>query len=151
MNIIIIAFFVGSIFAIGLTMVASAQLTAEEHNIRFAYAESIVRNANGQLVSYIENHRMAVIDVNHLNSILDYEVTLGDADVFATEIDGEVHEWIRMTKPQSFDEPTVRSTTQLGSLVEGSPVIGLSFTHDAYVFDAGDKLTVVWTVVRPFV
>jgi len=150
MNSLPIIFIVASVFALGFTLVASAQTPVDRNDIRFAYAESVIRNADGQLVSYIENHRMAIISTIHLNQILDYEITLGNSEILATEIDGVMHEWIRMEKPNYFENATVRSTTQLGSLFDGEQAVAISFTHDAYVIDRGDELTVLWTIARPF-
>ena len=151
MNTVAIIFVIVSIFALGYSLVVSAQTPVDRNDIRFAYAESIVRNADGQLVAYIENHRMAIVSSVHLNQILDYEILFGDADLIATEIDGVMHQWIRLEKPNYFENATVRSTTQLGSMFEGEPAVAISFTHDAYVLDKGDELMVVWTIARPHV
>jgi len=149
MNPLAIIFIVVSVFVLGFSLVASAQTPLDRNDIRFAYAESVIRNADGQLVSYIENHRMAIVSPIHLNQILDYEILFGDGKLIATEIDGVMHQWIRMEKPNHFDNATVRSTTQLGSMFEGKHAVAISFTHDAYVLDKGDVLTVLWTFARP--
>jgi hypothetical protein len=131
------------------TLFAYAQSSADEDGIRFVYAQSIIRNAHGQLISYLETFRIGLNDPERLNSVASYEVNFGKKEFVETEIDGIPHQWIKVDRPSTFDAKTVRSTTILGDVIDGKPVAFASFANDGYNIDAGDVLTVRWTIARP--
>jgi hypothetical protein len=139
---------VGTVLALS-TLFAYAQTSANEDGIRFVYAQSIIRNAHGQLISYLETFRIGLNDVERLNSVASYEVNFGKKEFVVTEIDGISHQWIKVDRPSTFDAKTVRSTTILGDVIDGKPVSFASFANDGYNIDAGDVLTVRWTIARP--
>lgn len=148
MNKIIISFFFVLIFNINLFNYAYSQ-TIDNNEISFIYAVSVVRNSDGDLVSYLETSRIKIVDPEMLNNILDYEVNFGGKNVVITEFNGVQHEWIKFSRPQTFNENTVRSTTALGDIIDGQPKLAAIFTHDGYSIAIGDELTIMWTVARP--
>lgn len=131
------------------TLFAYAQTSASEDGVRFVYAQSIIRNAHGQLISYLETFRINLVDPEKINSVASYEVNFGKKEFVVTEIDGTPHQWIKIDRPSTFDAKTVRSTTILGDVVNGKSVAFAAFANDGYNIDAGDELTVRWTVARP--
>ena len=138
---------IGIVFGISFILFASAQ-TPDDSKISFIYAESIVKNSDGKMVSYQETSRIKIVDTERLNEILDYEVNFGKKDVIETKIDGIPHQWIKFSRLTMFDDETVRATTALGDVVNGTTKIATIFTHDGYAIDKGDELNIIWIVAR---
>jgi len=126
----------------------SAQSEEEDDGFFFIYAESIVRNIDGWLVSYQEAERIALTDPKRFNEILDFEITLGERDAVVTEIDDEYYQWIRVTRFSGYDAITSRSTSALGDTINGTHYPAVTYTHDALIMDKGDDITIIWTAVR---
>lgn len=138
-----------TVFALSTILIAFAQTPADNDGIRFIYAQSIIRNAQGQLISYLETFRINLIAPDRINSVASYEVNFGKKEFVVTEIDGIKHQWIKIDRPAKFDAKTVRSTTILGDVKDGKTVSFAAFANDGYNIDAGDELIVRWTVARP--
>jgi len=150
MNHSLLIFSIIGIFASSAILIASAQEQEKDDNdISFIYAQSIVRNADGQLVSYLETFRIGIIEPQRLNNVADYELNFGEKEYVITEIEGIPHQWIKFNRPATFDSKTVRAVTSLGAVEDGQDVTFAVFTHDGYNLDAGDELTVRWTIARP--
>jgi len=129
-------------------LMASAQSEEEDYGFFFIYAESIVKNIDGWLVSYQEAERIALTDPKRFSEILDFEITLGERNVVVTEIDDAYYQWIRVTRFSGYDAITSRSTSALGDTINGTHYPAVSYTHDALIMDKGDDITVIWTAVR---
>ena len=138
-----------TVFALSTILFAFAQTPADNEGIRFVYAQSIVRNAHGQLISYLETFRINLIDPAGLNSVASYEVNSGKKEFVVTEIEGIPHQWIKIDRPITFDAKTVRALTFLGAVTDEQQLVYVAFLNDGYNIDAGDELTVRWTVARP--
>ena len=138
-----------TVFALSTVLIAFAQTPADDNGIRFIYAQSIVRNSEGQLISYLETFRIDLIAPDRVNSVASYEVNSGEKEFVVTEIDGKQYQWIKINRPIKFDAKTVRSLTFLGDIIDGQAVPFVVFTNDGYNIDAGDELIVRWTVARP--
>jgi len=138
-----------TVFALSTILIAFAQTPVDNDGIRFIYAQSIIRNAQGQLISYLETFRINLAAPDRINSVASYEVNFGKKEFVVTEIDGIKHQWIKIDRPSKFDAKTVRSTTILGDVIDGKTVSFAAFANDGYNIDAGDVLTVRWTVARP--
>jgi len=136
------------IFASSAIIIASAQ-EQEDDGIRFIYAQSIIRNSDGQLVSYLETFRINLLDPQRVSNVADYELNVGEREFVLTEIDGIPHQWIKINRPTTFESKTVRSMTILGDEIDGVNVPFAIFSNDGYNIDAGDELTVRWTVAKP--
>ncbi len=142
-------FSVVTVFALSTVLIAFAQTPADDNGISFIYAQSIVRNSEGQLISYLETFRINLIAPDRVNSAASYEVNFGKKEFVVTEIDGKPHQWIKINRPITYDAKTVSSTTILGDVIDGKEVSYATFGNDGYNIDAGDELTVRWTVARP--
>ena len=139
-----------TVFVLSTVLIAFAQESESDDNgIRFLYAQSVVRNSNGQLISYLETFRINLIDPDGINRIASHEVNSGEKEFVVTEIDGKPHQWIKINRSITFDAKTVRATTILGDLIDGKIVPFALFFNDGYNIDAGDELTFRWTVARP--
>jgi len=137
-----------TVFALSTILFAFAQTPADNDGIRYVYAQNIIRNAKGQLISYLETYRVTITNFEALNSIADYEVNVGKKEFVITEIDGIPHQWIKINRPVTFDVRTVQSVTFLGTKINDTWVSCAIFPTDGYSIDAGDELTTRWTVVR---
>ena len=142
-------FSVVTVFALSTVLIAFAQTPADDNGIRFIYAQSIVRNSEGQLISYLETFRINLIAPDRVNSVASYEVNSGKKEFVVTEIDGKPHQWIKINRSITFDAKTVRSLISLGDVIDGKVVPVVEYYNDGYNIDAGDELTVRWTVARP--
>ena len=112
----------------------------------FIFVQTIVKNSDGQLVTYLTSDKFSELDLDKLQTLLKNEDSEGDPIV---TIDGqEFRVTQRLQKLQSLEENVIAST--LIALKQNDDLIQVArFAHDGYPIVEGDEVFSVWTFIRP--
>lgn len=112
------------------------------------YAESILRNANGDLIVYKENFSIHLMNQELLHQLLDQEKRQGN-NATLIDIGGVTHEKISIETTESFTSEDLRGWDALGIFINDEKYERLAlFLHEGYPVIPGDELTIIWTFVR---
>ena len=116
-------------------------------NIIFVFVQTTVRNADGQLVVYLESTKFTDLNLTAIKSFLDFEASRGKDPVIT--IDGSQYQVIRRVQSQTFNSEDLVASTILSDNVDEKPVLLARFAHDGYSVIPGDTLESMWTFIRP--
>ena len=111
------------------------------------YAEIIIRNPDGTLVTYLEHYFFRVNDPEQFNQFLDEAMKI--ANVRLVEFLDVTYETIKVHDVQVWRFEQVRTIDSLIVEVSGKPVNFVDFDHEAYLLLKGDERTMIWTILRP--
>lgn len=139
-----IAIFVVTFF---VTDFAFAQHTSTLNDKIFVFVQTMLRNSDGQLITYLESNKFTDLNLQALDSFLDFEASSGNDPVIT--LDGKDYQLIRRSRTITFDSDNVVASTTLSEKVEGQTGLLVRFAHDGYPVVAGDELTSIWTFLRP--
>ncbi|MBM2818338.1 MAG: uncharacterized protein HW410_20 [Nitrosarchaeum sp.] len=117
------------------------------NNVIFVFVQTTVRNADGQLVVYLESAKFTDLNLSAIESFLDFEASRGKDPVIT--IDGGQYQVIRRVQSQTFETEDLVASTILSDNVDGKPVLLARFAHDGYTAIPGDTLESMWTFIRP--
>lgn len=125
---------------------AQSQATDSDDTL-FIFVQIIVRNSDGQLVTYLESYRIAIENLGALHEFLDSETKAGKDPVI--DVGGQPFQLIKRLKTITFESDNVFATTSLSDSRDGSIVLLAHFDHDGFPVVKGDELTMIWTIIRP--
>lgn len=122
----------------------------DDKSLDMIYAQTIVRDSEGKLVTYLETNRIHVVDSKFIEkTINDRTTTIISSEI--TEADNSLGEIITFQpKPLSYDTEGTRGLTFLGEIIFDKVFsnIGAWFQNDGYFLEPDDDLTVIWTAIR---
>jgi len=112
----------------------------------FIYVQTIIRNSEGQLVTYLGSSSFTNLDIKALTRLLDIEATKDDPIV---TINDQKFQIIKreMTLPQEKENGI--ASTLLYHTKDGKTSLVARFAHDGYRIIEGDTVKSVWTFIRP--
>ena len=113
----------------------------------FIFVQTTVRNADGQLVVYLESTKFTDLNLVAVKSFLDFEASRGNDPVIT--IDGLQYQVIRRVQSQTFDTADLVASTILSDNVDNKSILLARFAHDGYPVIPGDTLESMWTFIRP--
>ena len=112
----------------------------------FIFVQTIVENSEGQLVTYLTSDKFTDIDQKGLNSLLDADATENDPII---NIEGKKFQIIQRQLNIIYDRENVISSTILAYAQNDSLKTVARFAHDGYPIVQGEKVTSIWTFIRP--
>ena len=147
MNLFLLCFIL--IFTITFLVTDSvfAQNISTPNDKIFVFVQTTLRNSDGQLISYLESNKFSHLNLQALNSFLDFETSKGNDPIIT--IGGKDYQLIRREIIQTFDSDNVISNTSLSDKMDGETILLALFAHDGYPVVAGDQSTYIWTFLRP--
>jgi len=112
----------------------------------FIFVQTFLRNSNGQLITYLGSDQFTDVDEFALEGLLTLEDTEKDPII---TINGKKFKVIKrgLTIPQ--EKENVIASTILASTLGGETTFIARFAHDGYPIIEGDKVTTIWTFIRP--
>ena len=141
-------FFVLTIFVSSQLYLISAE-GQEDESPNIIYAQTIVRDSEGILVTYLETTRIHVVDSRNVEKMInDNRTIIINSEI--TEKDEKLSEMVTFeAKLPSYENEGTRSFTFLGEIFLDRIInFGVSFQSDGYFLEPDDKLTVIWTAIR---
>lgn len=137
--------FLGSIIPISIF----AQSDEEINEFPLVYAESILRDADGNLIVYKENYSIHLMNQEYLHGLLDQEKREGN-NATLIDVGGITHEMISVETKEVFTTEDLRGWDALGIFINDDEYKRLAlFLHEGYPVIPGDELFIKWTFVRP--
>ena len=113
----------------------------------FIFVQTTVRNSDGQLVAYLESSKFTDLNLEMLESFLDFEASrVDDPTVTINEKDYQV---IRRVQTKTFSTEDLVASTILSDKLDGKITLLARFAHDGYTVSSGDTLESMWTFIRP--
>lgn len=110
----------------------------------YIFVQGILRNSEGQLITYQEYDKMLDVDFKVLDTFLDYEASLGNDQVIT--INGQKYQVIIRKLVTKIDSVYLMGSTPLSD--SQTNVMVLTFAHDGFLVVPGDELTTFWTFFR---
>jgi len=135
-----------SIVTFFATDFAYAQYTSTLNDKIFVFVQTTLRNSDGQLITYLESNKFTHLNLQEINSLLDFETSSGTDPIIT--IAGKDYQLIRRERTLTFDSNNVIGTTSLSANIDGKTKLLALFAHDGYPVVAGDELTSIWTFLR---
>jgi len=135
------------ILTLGFTPNTYTQSQVEFNNNLTIYAEIVVRNSEGQLVTYLESDRVVIENLEELHNVLDEETRAGTDPII--DVNGKINQLIKRSYLYNFETEIVYSTTSLSYDKDGFISRVIYWDHDGYPVDKDDKMTITWTILRP--
>ncbi|MDE1828683.1 MAG: hypothetical protein KGI25_00005, partial [Thaumarchaeota archaeon] len=111
------------------------------------YAQIVVKDASGNLVSYIESsNTRLLVSAAQFNQILNQNLS----HFKKTELNanGQNIEILQVNNTLVHKDPTIVSLNIISLGTPSGPQILVIANHDGFPVVAGDKMTVYWTIVR---
>jgi len=109
----------------------------------YIFVQGILRNSEGQLVTYLEYDKMIDVDFKLLDTFLD-EASLGNDPVIT--INGQKFQVIIRELVTKIDSVYLLGSTPLKDSQTNVTVVTLA--HDGFLVVPGDELTTFWTFFR---
>ena len=143
-------FFIYGIVIPVLCIVSFTTLDAQEKgkSITIEYAQLIVRDSEGSLVTYLETQRIREWSSNRIEDSINSDSTK-IINSEKTVIDGVLYERIIFEKePFLYPTESQRGVTILGSFRNGVTSIAATFMNDGHFQLPEDHVTVIWTALK---
>ena len=124
--------------------ISSDTLTRERDT--FIFVQTVLRNSNGQLVTYLGSNEFTDLNMPALDILLDTESTEKDP---LLNIDGKEFQLINRKTTLTYDKTNSIASTLLATVQDEKKLIVARFAHDGYPIIPGDQVTSIWTFIRP--
>ena len=112
----------------------------------FIFVQTIVHNSQGQLVTYLASDKFSLINFNALENLLNFEESENDPII---NINGKKFQVIQRQVTIPYEKENVIASTIIAHSTKGILSHVARFAHDGYPLVPGDKVTTVWTFIRP--
>ncbi len=132
------------VFLSGIIFVSDSYgigLTREHQTLHEVFLQLIIRNSDGQLVTYVEPTNMWIVNISDTHLFLDQ---LEDSEKTTMVKKGENVEMIKFVETNTFSESGQYSSYGL-VFDDYRPLL---FRHDGYLTHPGDTLMASWKIVR---
>ncbi len=130
---------------VSLTNYTHAYQTEIEGGL-FIFVQSTIRNSDGQLVTYLESSKFTDLNLEQLESFLDFEASRGNDPIVT--INEKEYQVIRRVQSKTFPSEDLVASTILSDTIDGKLTMLARFAHDGYPVSAGDTLESMWTFIR---
>lgn len=132
--------------SVGL-MVPVGESYAQTQNNLAIFAQIKVQDSDGNLISYLEVTRIAIVNIAKLTQMLDQ-----DSPVFTKSFvtnGAQKFEVIKVNDTIVHQSATIVSQNMISSTNgQHSEILAIA-DHDGYPVVKGDKVTGYWTIIRP--
>lgn len=122
------------------------QAGAPAQQIVGIYAQIVVRDSSGSLVSYLETSRVTVADPARFNQLIDQN--MGEFASSMIAVGGQGLQILKANETVVHTYPTIVSQNLI-SMKTASGIENLvAANHDGYAVLKGDRVTTYWTIIR---
>ncbi len=138
------------IFSIGFypSYIFQAQAENNSESYNLISAQTIVRDSEGRLVTYLETSRIHMVSSNLVQKIINENSTqILNSEII--EINGKIHEKIIFQPKQlTYDTEGTRGINILGVMSYDRILVAAEFQNEGYFLEPDDKLSVIWTATK---
>jgi len=112
----------------------------------FIFVQTIVKNSEGQIVTYLASDKFTDVNIESLNFLLDSLATENDPIV---SIGDNKYQIIKRKKTIDYDKKNVIASTIITQNQNDILKQVARFAHDGYPIVEGDRVVSIWTFIRP--
>jgi len=112
----------------------------------FIFVQTFVHNSYGQLVTYLGSDKFSSVNRIALKNLLDFEESENDPVI---NLYGKKFQVIKRQLTIPYELENVIASTIIAHSTNGTLSMVARFAHDGYPLIPGDKVTTVWTFIRP--
>ena len=127
-----------------VSLIGNSFAQTDQKSSTFIFAQTVIRNSDGQLVAYLEANKISVPDFDLLNKYLD---TQSPQQTFVDA--GQSYDLIHLEFTEKINRNQVLSKTAFGIVTDNKQIMMAFSDHDGFPVDSGDTITLFWTIVRP--
>ena len=117
-----------------------------ENRVLGIYAQVVVHDSSGNLISYLETLRVTIFDPLTFNNLVDQNMNMFERSVI--NMGGQNVEILKVNDSIVHTSPTIVSQDLVTMNSANSTKVLVAADHDGYPVIAGDKVTTYWTIVR---
>ncbi|MDE1868031.1 MAG: hypothetical protein KGI08_10035 [Thaumarchaeota archaeon] len=110
------------------------------------YAQLVIRDSSGHLVSYIETSRVVVHNATKFNQMIDNNIDRFKRTVINSG--GRDFEVFQLNASIVHQSPTIVSQNLIDMTTIAGRELLAAADHDGYPVVAGDNVTTYWTIIR---
>jgi len=126
------------------TQFSTKQLLSEDKV--FIYVQTIVKNSEGQVLTYLTSHEFTNLDLDALEILLNSEASENDPVI---TVDGKKFQVLKRQTDVTYGKEDVIASTLLAHATDNKLNIVARFAHDGYPILVGEEVTSIWTFIRP--
>jgi len=112
----------------------------------FIFVQTFLRNSHGELVAYLSADKFSSINLKALDNLLNFEESENDPVI---TINGQKFQIIKRQVTIHYEQKNVIASTIIAHSTNGTLSMVARFAHDGYPILPGEKVTTVWTFIRP--
>ncbi len=112
----------------------------------FIFVQTIVKNSEGQIVTYLASDKFTDVKTESLNFLLDSEANEKDPVV---TIGDNKYQVIKRKQTIDYDKKNVIASTIMAHTQNDDLIHVARFAHDGYPIVEGDRVVSIWTFIRP--
>jgi len=138
-----------SIFSLSELSYAQSQFSTNSlpfENGVFIYVQTIVKNSDGQIVTYLTSHKFTDVNSEALKILLDSESSKNDPII---TVNGEKFQVIKRQTSVIEGRENVIASTLIAHAVDDKLNIVARFAHDGYPILQEEEVTTIWSFIRP--
>ena len=125
---------------------SSSNIFLSSQNKIIIFVQTFLYNSEGKLVTYLTADKFTYLDLKALNNLLNFEESENDPII---NVNGQKFQVIRRQVTIPYDKENVIASTIIAHSTNGTLNMVARFAHDGYPILNGEKVTTVWTFVRP--
>ncbi|MGI0088437.1 MAG: hypothetical protein ACREBI_10860 [Nitrosotalea sp.] len=128
------------------TGVSFAQSPAAPSPILGVYAQIVVHDSTGNLVSYLETDRVKIVDPETFSQLINSNINLFQRSL--TSVGGHEIEILKVNDSIVHASPTIVSLNLVSETTPNGKQNFVFADHDGYPVVPGDRVTTYWTIIR---
>ena len=130
----------------GISFAQTAGPQQPQQQLLGIYAQVVITDSSGNLVSYLETSNVRIGDPTQFNQIIDENMGQFKKTVVSTS-SGDV-EILQVNDTLVHQSPTIVSLNLISLKTPAGPKTLVVADHDGFPVVPGDRMTTYWTIVR---
>ncbi len=110
------------------------------------YAQVVVQDSSGNLVTYLETSRATIVNESTFNQLVDQNI--GQFQVSQINLGGQDLQMLKATESIVHTSSTIVSQNLISLKTNQGDQPLVYANHDGYPVTKGDKVTTYWTILR---
>jgi hypothetical protein len=134
---------------IGLVLLFSTGISfaqTPQERILGIYAQVVVQDSSGKLVSYLETSRVTILNTSQFNQLIDQNINQFQASQI--NISGQPVQMLKAIESIVHSTQTIISQNLITLNTPSGSQDLVYAAHDGYPVVPGDKVTTYWTIIR---
>lgn len=110
------------------------------------YAQIVVQDSSGNLVSYLETSHVTILNAEQFNNLIDQNIN--KFQVSQIDVSGQELQMLKVNQSLVHSSRLIISQNVISLDTPSGPQDLVYAAHDGYPVVPGDKVTTYWTIIR---